>query len=611
MQFRPTRPWLLLTLCTAAWCDRTRAQTVPAPNGVDWGAARAAYGYQRPDRHQLPSVRNRLWPRQPVDWFVLDRVERAGLSPAPQASRRTLIRRLSFDLTGLPPQPSDVDAFLADPRPDAYEALVERLLASPHFGERMASMWLPLMRYAEDQAHQVGTDTKFFYPHAYKYREWVIGAFNRDLGYDRFIQLQLAADLQPNLSAADQVALGFLGLGPKYYNRSRIEVMSDEWEDGVDTTTRSLLGLTVACARCHDHKFEPITTHDYYALAGVFASTKLTNKRIGSSQDSADESELQAEKMHADTLHIVEDGDVRDLTIFVRGNVAQPGPVVPRRFLRILCDGEPATFAHGSGRRELAAAITNRDNPLTARVFVNRVWAILFGQPLVATPSNFGRSGRPPTHPELLDDLAVRFMDNGWSIKSLVRELVRSTTYRQQSRGGTDDAAIDAPNTLLSRMNRKRLTIEQWRDAVLFVANHLESGGGPSQELDDVRNHRRSVYSRVSRLKLNDMFLLFDYPDANVHAERRVVSTTPMQQLQMLNGPFILAQSQSVARRLTASIDGTAARVRQAYWLLFGRAPEHPELELAIEFITGADEESRWAQFAQILLVSNEMLYID
>src|SRR3989454_7696 len=268
-----------------------------------------------------------------------------------------------------------------------------------------------------------------FYPHAYRYREWVIDSFNRDLPYDQFIRLQLAAD-KINAGAENLVALGFLGLGPKYYNRGRLEVQADEWEDRVDTVGRAMLGLTVACARCHDHKFDPITMRDYYALAGVFASTKMVNK---TADGKIIEGKVNADKMPPNTFHMVEDGEAKDLNVFIRGNVERKGPIAERRFLRVLSEGEPAPFKEGGGRKELAEAIASPHNPLTARVMVNRVWGVCFGKPLVLTPSNFGHSGQPPTHPELLDDLAVRFTLNGWSVKGLVREMVLSSAYRQTS----------------------------------------------------------------------------------------------------------------------------------------------------------------------------------
>ena len=599
---------------------------------LNWSKERQFWSFRPPLPHPQPTVRNRRWPRQPLDYFILARLEEKQLLPSLEAAKRTLIRRVTFDLTGLPPTPEEVDAFLKDANGKAYERLVERLIASPRFGERMASMWLPLARYAEDQAHQVGSDTKFFYPNAFKYREWVIDAFNRDLRYDQFIKLQLAADRVESTNSPNLAALGFLGLGPKYYNRGRIEVMADEWEDRVDTVTRTFLGLTVSCSRCHDHKFDPITTEDYYALAGVFASTRMINRRP---EGTAESDKTDAAKMDSGTLHIVEDGEPQDLNVFIRGNVGRKGPVAERRFLRVLSEGEPVEFKDGSGRRELAEAIADSHNPLAARVIVNRVWSLFFDKPLVPTASNFGHSGDPPTHPELLDDLAARFTQTGWSIKSLVREMVLSATYRQSSsvaalyepRGSAvgDPAAVidrrysrgseaDPANQLLSRMNRRRLTVEQWRDAVLFVSGRLDFSGGQSLELDDAANQRRTVHARISRLKLNDLLMQFDYPDANVHAEKRAVSTTATQKLFMLNNPFIVAQAEALAARLTADPkESENRRIERAYRLLFGREPDKAETKLGLEFLCKSDpaEMSRWEQYAQLLLVSNEMLYVD
>lgn len=597
-------------------------------SAIDWAQEREFWSFRPPQSQSRPAVKNRRWPGQPLDYFILARQEARGLSPAREADKRTLLRRVTLDLTGLPPTPAEMEDFLQDRQPGAYERVVARLLASPRFGERMASLWLPLARYAEDQAHQVGDDTKFFYPNAYKYRDWVIGAFNRDLPYDQFIRLQLAADLLPasgvgrngapeggNPGEPGQLAaLGFIGLGPKYYNRNRLDVMADEWEDRVDTVTRALIGLTVACSRCHDHKYEPVTMEDYYALAGVFASTRMVNKVPGGRAAKEDNSETPPkDKLSAAALHIVEEGSPTNLNVFVRGNVERKGPLAERRFLRVLSEGDPVPFQRGSGRRELADAIAGRANPLTARVFVNRVWGLFFGRPLVPTPSNFGHSGARPTHPELLDDLAVRFMENGWSVKSLVRELVLSSTYRQSSVGAADPS--DPSNELLARMNRRRLGVEQWRDTVLFVAGQLTWAEGQTGDPASPTNRLRTVYSHVSRLKLNDLLLQFDYPDANVHAEKRSVTTTATQKLFLLNSPFMLAQADALAARLGEGDRKASdpARIRHAYQLLYGRDPEAAELQAALDFLQRPDPAGlpRWPQYAQVLLAANELMYVD
>ena len=603
--FRSFMPVLFLAL---AWAPTAGGSEPSAAveEAIDWAKEKQFWSFQAPKRQRVPKVEDSRWPQQPIDYFILARLEQRGLSPSSPAEKRMLLRRLTFDLTGLPPTPEEVDRFLRDKHPDAYVRTVDRLLNSSRFGERMASLWLPLARYAEDQAHQVGKDTKFFYPNAYRYREWVINAFNRDLPYDAFLKLQLAAD-QMGADGDDLAALGFIGLGPKYYNRNRLDVMADEWEDRVDTVTRTMLGLTVACARCHDHKFEPVTMADYYGLAGVFASTRMVNKAADGTEEKKDAS---AEQMALRTLHMVEDGPVTNLNIFLRGKVDRQGPVAERKFLRVL-SGDSQAFSEGSGRKDLAEAIATRNNPLTARVIVNRLWSAFFGQAIVPTPSNLGHSGEKPVYPELLDDLAVRFMENGWSMKTLVREFVLSSTYRQSSFATAEQTRADAQNELLGRMPRRRLSIEQWRDATLMLSGQMEWEGGKSQELDDPENRRRTVYARISRLKLNDLLMQFDYPDANVHAEKRSVTTSPMQKLFLLNSPFVLEQAKAVAGRLDSGDDPT--RVKRIYKHLFSREPDARELRLGTEFLKQATEAelSRWEQYAHLLLCSNEMLYVD
>jgi hypothetical protein len=606
---------VLSAFCLAVFLPLAKASS--DDEETDWKKEQQFWSFQPPRLPQRPKVTDQRWPRQPLDYFVLRKMESKGLSPSVRADKQVLIRRITYDLTGLPPIPADVDAFLKDTRADAYERLVNRLLGSPAFGERMASLWLPLARYAEDQAHQVGSDTKFFYPNAFKYRQWVMEAFNGDLPYNEFIRLQLAADKLGDSGTNHLAALGFLGLGPKYYNRNRLDVMADEWEDRVDTVTRTFLGLTVACARCHDHKFEPITRADYYGLAGVFASTKMVNRNPDGSIEKSEKNEKdqkaeKGEKTPPDTLHMVEDDKPQDLNVFIRGNVDRKGPIAPRQFVRILCREEPAKFSEGSGRKELAEAIADPENPLTARVMVNRIWANFFGRPIVETPSNFGHSGQLPSNQELLDFLAVRFMNEGWSVKTLVREIALSAAYQQSSAGNDKNAAIDPANESLWKMNRRRLSVEQWRDALLFTSGTLEPSGGKSLEVDDAKNHKRTVYARVSRLHLNDLLMQFDYPDANVHAEKRAITTTATQKLFVLNSPFILDCANSLATRVTHSSKGTPSQIKEAYRMLFAREPDANELKLGVEFLKGRDATSdRWGEYAQALMISNEMLYLD
>jgi hypothetical protein len=577
---------------------------------IDWEAARQFWSFLPPERHASPTVSDVNWVRTPIDGFILAQLDAAALSPSEPADRRTLIRRVTLDLIGLPPTPDEVQAFIDDASPRAYEELVERLLASPHYGERWARLWLDVARYAEDQAHIVGNDRELCYPNAYLYRDWVIAALNADMPYDEFLRRQLAADVVDPDDTAGHVALGFIGLGPKYYRRNAPEVMAEEWEDRVDTVARGLLGLTVACARCHHHKFDPIATEDYYALAGVFAGTEMFNRPM---TEGAETNKDGQAKKPDEALHIVRDKEPRDLNVMIRGDVNNTGPVVPRRFLTVLCSAEPAKFEHGSGRLDLAKAIASRDNPLTARVIVNRIWGQHFGRPLVATTSNFGALGETPTHPELLDDLAVRFMDKGWSLKWLHREIVLSSAYQQSSHIESAKTAIDPANKLLWRMNRKRLDVETWRDSILFVAGRLDATvGGTSINPASPDESRRTIYSEISRLELNKLLALFDFPDPNTHNPGRVQTTTPLQKLFVLNSPFMVRQAEALRERLERDAgDDARARIARAYELLYGRLPDEEELELGLAFVGASAGEEQWTGYAHVLLGGNEMLVVD
>lgn len=586
--------------------------------GIDFEKARSEHwAFQPPQSHPQPDVAQPALVRKPLDAFVLAQLDAAKLTPNSPADRRTLIRRVYFAVLGLPPSVDEVEEFVNDDSDIAYEQLVERLLSSPHYGERLGRMWLDVSRYAEDQAHIVGNNKSLFYPNAYLYRDWLIQALNNDMPYDDFVRLQLAADSIAPDDATNRPALGFIGLGPKYYRRNDPEVMADEWENHIDTIGRGLLGLTVACARCHDHKYDPIPTSDYYALAGVFASTEMFNRPLEDAQpEKADGKDKDKKKKNGPetSLHVVRDKNPRDINVQIRGDVKNQGPVAKRAFLTVLSPEGPIELTDGSGRRQLADAIVDRNNPLTARVIVNRVWGLLFGRGLVSTPSNFGILSEPPTHPKLLDDLSVRFMDNGWSLKWLYREILLSSTWRQSSDIDSGKQAADPSNMLLWRMERRRLDVESWRDSILTVAGRLDDTiGGKSIEPTDPEQTRRTVYARISRLDLNPMLAMFDFPDPNAHAARRVETTTPLQKMFVLNSPFMIRQATALSERCIDAADSDEARIHWACRTLFGRDATAEEVELGLAYIGELDEghTGRWEQFAQVLLASNEMLMID
>jgi hypothetical protein len=642
--------------------DRVTSAAAAAISNIDWTKARQFWSFRPVRKPALPAVKDAAWPKTDVDRFILARLEAEGLHPLAPADKRALIRRATFDLTGLPPTPDEIDTFLKDDSPDAFARVVDRLLKSPHYGERWARHWLDVARYAEDQAHTFGVKPN---TEAFRYRDWVIAALNADLPYDLFVKRQIAADLMDKDKPdgyQQLAALGFFGLGAQYYkNSDAARAAADELDDRIDTLARGFLGLTVSCARCHDHKFDPIPTQDYYSLAGVFYSCKLATlpmapkaeaeryaeamkpvqeadrklkelQKTEKSKPTADGKErVAAMQAELDRLkksappappmaHAIADATAADLHVYVRGNPAQQGELAPRRFLHVLSTNDPPRFAKGSGRLELAEAIASRDNPLTARVIVNRVWAWHFGRGLVGTPSNFGQLGERPTHPELLDDLAARFVENGWSLKWLHREIMLSATYQLASADYSDGRAKDPDNRLLWRMNRQRLDVESWRDALLAVSGQLDpSFGGPTTDLNSAQNRRRTVYCKVSRHELNGLLRLFDFPDANITSERRSETTVPQQQLFVLNSPFFIGQAKALAARVGAEERDDPARVRRAYLLAYGRPATDAEVALALHYLGGKDDPAedgrngltRWERYTQALLAANEFLYVD
>ena len=551
---------------------------------IDWDRAREHWSLQPPRSSPTPDVMEAEWVQRPIDSFILAKLEDAGLQHAERAQRRTLLRRACLDLTGLPPTIEQLDEFLSDDSKDAYSKLIDRLLDSPSYGERWARHWLDVARYSEDNTNMGPHNGP--YPHAWRYRDWVVQALNGDVPYDEFIVRQLATDFLPETGPEDHAALGFQGLAPSYHKEVALARLvlenryADEWEDRVDAIGRGLLGLTLACARCHDHKYDPVTMQDYYSLASIFASCRQTTRpvipdeEVAKTQPARDkvkkleeqiaawdkqikelpkeiaelekklkelstapaagaevtakepspeeveadkaqqrideakklieqakedtskakaeiaelkktpgfeipvanaltEEQVRVEEINKDRMKIVYyPNKPRDLNVFIRGDAGRLGQQVQRGFLRVFSPEDNEPYTNGSGRLELARAIASRDNPLTARVFVNRVWMHHFGVGLVDSPSNFGTTGSTPSHPKLLDDLAVRFMDNGWSLKWLHREIMLSSTYQQSSapRSVAKFKSVDPDNRLLSHFNRQRLEAEAFRDSVLAVS---------------------------------------------------------------------------------------------------------------------------------------------
>ncbi len=604
-----------------------------------------------------------------IDALVRQRLEQEKLPPSDEADRHTLLRRLTFTLIGLPPTWEEQQAFLADESPDAYERVVDRLLASPHHGERWARFWLDLGRYVDETPWWV-TSAK----NAWVYRDWIAKSFNEDRPYDDFVRRQLATDQMDDARPADNSALGFLGLSPSYWKELRLSVdviktvVAEENDERIDTISRTFLGLTLSCARCHDHKFDPLTMRDYYALAGVVASTQLVDKpqvsysaaetvqvvrqqiadlqaRIAAIKALKDNVDRSAEVNRLETLighlrastpdfdvpwvHAVEDtllivqpegddktrleyrhGEVADMPIFRRGNPSAPmNTVVPRRYLSVLSPAEPQRFQKGSGRLELANSILTASQPLASRVQVNRLWAQHLGKGIVRTLSDFGRQGEPPTHPELLDALAAQFIEHGWSHKWLHRRIVESATFRQSSRPSPEGEERDPDNKLLWRMHRRRLDIEPYRDAILAASGRLDDRlYGPSLTFDDALNVRRTLYGKVVREEQHSMLRLYDFPDASAHSPGREQTTTSLQQLFVMNGP--LFRDSAVAAVQAVNSQDAQRFVEESYRRIYQRMPSQRELELGMNFIVASDEASKQA-YLHALLGSNEFLFLD
>jgi len=604
-------------------------------------------------------IENRIDP--PIARKLID----LDLVASGQADRRSLLRRLKLDLLGLLPSDQEVSSFISDPAVDAYERRVDEYLASGHYGERWARYWLDLVRYCdtmEEWAETIGP--------SYPYRDWVVDALNRDLPYDRFVQLQLAADQIPGTPASDRAALGFLGLSPSYWKELQLPVeiiksiVSDEVEERVHTVSSTFLGLNLACARCHDHKYDPLTHSDYYAIAGVLSNSKSTDVALSEGVDAAEvvrsrksvkaldaefeklsKSDKEEDKLKATEIRqkieqaksvagydslltpgvedlrlevrqaegshgsrIVFERELKDSAIEIRGNPNKLGASVPRRFVSVLTQPTSVVqgWTQGSGRYELAQSITGQSQDLAARVMVNRIWKHHFGRGLVDTPSDFGRQGLAPTHPELLDDLAYRFIEQGWSIKWLHREILLSAAYqRRHELPKSQDSEFRHLSTFPSRA----LDVEAWRDSLLQVTEGLSYQiGGPSQELGSMTNVRRTLYGHVRRREVSDLLRLFDFPDPLTHSPTRIPTITPLQQLYVLNSRFVIERSEALIARLDREgIDDVQERIRRLHRWLYQREPTEREFARIKEFVQEAPD--RWQLLAQTLLASNEFYF--
>jgi Protein of unknown function (DUF1553)/Protein of unknown function (DUF1549)/Planctomycete cytochrome C len=699
--------------------DPRIGKAVRAGNKIDIAQVRKFWAFQRPRAVAPPPVHDSAWPITDIDRFIRARQEGEHLHPVGDADRVSLIRRVTFDLTGLPPTVQEVDTFVNDQSANAFETVVDRLLASPRFGERWGRHWLDVVRYGES----TGKAPNLPYRYAWRYRNYVIASWNADKPYNRFIVEQLAGDMLPAKIPAEHdhlmIATGLLALGPKSVAQGEDQFHYDVIDDQIDVTGRAFLGMTIACARCHDHKYDPIPTSDYYALAGIFRSTETMSgvkpgRRVvsevnllplaepgksPSGDDQTRRTQIGQLEKRLDHLHellkppankgparqgnakspsaasgapinpkqireeikTLEDrleklegvpSSTQDLAMGVRegapsnspllnrGELKDKGPVVPRGVMTVLKTADFRIDPRHSGRLALAHWIASKDNPLTARVMVNRVWQHLFGQGQVTTVDNFGALGEEPTDPRLLDALAVRFMnDDKWSLKKLIRSIVLSRVYRLSSVHNAEEYAIDPSNRFLWRMEPRRLDAEEIRDAMLAASGVLDlkrPEGSAVLELDngivrpgkallDVRkatNHR-SVYLPILRGLVPEMMQVFDAPDPNLIVGQRDVTTVAPQALFMMNNPFVIAQSNQMARRVlgTQSLNPDA-RIDLAYRLALGRFASEREKAGVKRYLEsyhksvesaapkGAPQLAAWASFCQTLFASGEFRYL-
>lgn len=629
---------------------RTAAATAKKANGKEHWA------FQPVKKPAVPESRiTNHASLNPIDAFITEKLTEKGMTLSPPADKRTLIRRVYYDLIGLPPTPEEVQAFIDDASPDAFAKVVDRLLAMPQYGERWGRHWLDVARYSDTKGEIKRLRDTPLYPFAWTYRDYVIKSFNDDKPYDRFIIEQIAADKLP-LAKGDPTlaALGFLTLGERFQNNE-----NDIINDRIDVVTKGLQGLTVSCARCHDHMFDPISMKDYYALRGVFASShepkvapliggdptrdpdyadyytqrtnlqqqldaKVPKFRQGNQQANREilreRIELQnridaLELTHPGAparAHVLLDNEKpKDSPIFLRGEAENKGPTVPRRYLECVSGPNAKPFTIGSGRIELANAIANKSNPLTARVMVNRIWQHHFGEGIVSTPDDFGTMGSGASHLELLDYLASYFMEHGWSVKQMHRLILTSAAWQQGSENNPRFAQIDPFNRLLWRQNLRRLEFEPIRDSLLAIGGKLDTNvyGKPvplamakgrnfraalilepsGRAMDIGYTTRRTVYGYIDRSDLPEVFNSFDFANPDMSNGRRHETTVPQQALYLMNSPLVVEQARNVVERSDVkSCKTDEGKIRRLYEILYQRPPRPEELKLGIEFLENA-----------------------
>ena len=609
-------------------------------------AARGHWAWQVLKKPEVPEVKSSSWCQTPIDNFVLAKLEEKDLKPNPPADKRTLIRRATFDLIGLPPTAQEVDDFLKDDSTDAFAKVVDRLLASPHYGERWGRHWLDVARYSDTKGQVRRQREDATYPFAWTYRDYVIRSFNEDKPYNQFIVEQLAADKIPatRQNPTNLAALGFLTVGDRFMG-----MQNDIINDRIDVVTKGFLGLTVTCARCHDHKFDPIPTKDYYSLHGVFASCveppiepvieknvggpeyadyykqrmelqremetiqekfrelRRARNREGLRQLQRQERENQSKITQLELTHpgappramVLEDVlKPHDSPVFIRGDAGNKGPVVPRHFLEILAGTSRPAFTNGSGRLDLAWAIVSKSNPMTPRVMINRIWLHHFGEGFVPTPDDLGTMSELPSHPELLDYLASRFIEEGWSIKKMHRLIMLSSVYQESSANNPRFAQIDPNNRLLWRSNIRRLEFEALRDSLLAIGGDLDLTmyGRPVDIEKEPYSTRRTLYGRVDRSDVADVLINFDFANPDLPSGRRHETTVPQQALFLMNSPLVVEQ----AKRLVALSEFDAckddtARIEFLYERIYQRPSRPEETRLGLEFIADMPERQNLA----------------